>query len=166
MSVSPVYVILGVVALQRVAEAFYARKNTRALLRRGAIEAAPEQYPFFVALHASWLCAMAIVVSPNAPIDWTLVGAYALVQVARLWIFATLRERWTTRIIVLPHVAPVRSGPYRWLRHPNYLVVAIEIALLPCALHAYGVALLFSILNAALLWWRVRAEEAAWAPYG
>jgi methyltransferase len=161
MSVSPVYAILGAVALQRVAETVYARRNTRALLRRGAVEVAPEQYPFFIALHASWLGAMAISVPPDARVNWPLVGAYALLQLGRLWVFATLRERWTTRVIVLPGAPLVRGGPYRWLRHPNYAIVVAEIALLPCALRAYGVALLFSALNAALLWWRLRAEEAA-----
>ncbi len=161
MSVSPVYAVLGAVALQRIGEILYARRNTHALLRRGAVEAAPEQYPFFVAVHAGWLAAMAIVVSSSTPVNWYLIAAYALVQVGRLWIFASLRERWTTRIIVLPGAPLVRRGPYRFLRHPNYAVVVLEIALLPCALHAYWIAGLFTLLNAALLWWRVRAEDAA-----
>lgn len=161
MSVSPVYVILAVVALQRIGETAYARRNTRLLLQRGAFEAAPHQYPYFIALHAAWLLAMFAFVPAGVAIDWYLIGAYVALQGARLWIFASLRERWTTRILVLPGAPLVRSGPYRFLRHPNYVVVALEIALLPCAFRAYWIAVVFSVLDALLLWWRVRAEEAA-----
>lgn len=161
MSVSPLYVILALVALQRLAETAYARRNTRLLLRRGAVEAAPEQYPFFIALHTAWLLSMLLLVPAGAPVNWYLVGAYAALQGVRLWIFLSLRERWTTRIIVLPGAPLVRTGPYRFVRHPNYLVVALEIALLPCAFGAYWVAGAFTALNALLVWWRIRAEEAA-----
>lgn len=161
MTVSPLYVVLGAVALERCAEMWYAARNTRALLRRGAREAAAMQHPFFVALHAAWLLSMALLVPATAAVNWALIGLYALVQVLRLWVLVTLRERWTTRIIVLPGAPLVRRGPYRFLRHPNYVVVAIEIALLPLAFGAYGIAVTFTVLNALLLWWRIHAEEAA-----
>jgi methyltransferase len=96
-------------------------------------------------------------VSPN----WYLVALYGVLQLGRLWVLRTLGERWTTRILVLPGEQLVRGGPYRWLRHPNYAIVVAEIAILPLSFGAYGIAVTFSILNALLLLWRIRAEEAA-----
>jgi methyltransferase len=95
--------------------------------------------------------------------NWWLVGAYGLVQVARYWVISTLGERWTTRILVLPGAALVRSGPYRILRHPNYAVVVTEIALLPLAFGLLAYAIVFSILNATVLMWRIRVENRALA---
>lgn len=159
----PLYVILGLVALQRLAESVYAERNTRALRRRGAVEVAALQYPFFVALHAAWLLSMLLFVPAYAPVRWWLIGVYALLQIARLWVLLSLRERWTTRVVVLPGAPLIARGPYRFLRHPNYAVVALEIAVLPCAFGAYAIALVFSILNALLLAWRIRSEDAALA---
>ncbi len=157
----PLYVVLGVVALQRACEVAYAARNTRALLRRGAFEAAAMQYPFIVALHAAWLLSMLFFVPATAPVNWYLIGLYGALQVLRLWIILSLGERWTTRIVVLPGASLVRRGPYRVMRHPNYAVVALEIATLPCAFGAYAIAATFTVLNAALLWWRITAEERA-----
>lgn len=165
MSVSPLYIILALVALQRLAEMAYARRNTRLLLRRGGVEAAREQYPFFVAMHAAWLLSMLLLIPADAAVNWYLVAAYAALQGVRLWIFASLRERWTTRVIVLPGAPLVRSGPYRFLRHPNYAVVVLEIALLPSAFGAYLIAGTFTVLDALLLGWRIRAEDAAIASF-
>jgi methyltransferase len=161
--IAPLYWILALVAAQRIAEAIYAERNTRALLRRGAVERAAIQYPFFVALHVAWLLSMLLLVPSSVPPNWYLVAVYALLQAVRYWILRTLGPRWTTRIIVLPNAPLVRSGPYRFMRHPNYAVVVLEIALLPCAFHAYAVAGLFTVLNAFLIGWRVRAEKAALA---
>ena len=161
MSVPPLYWIVGFVAAQRIAEAIYAERTARALRRRGAREHASVQHPFFIALHAAWLLAMLLFIPPATVPNWALVGAFAVVQVARLWVLFALGPRWTTRVLVLPGVPLVRSGPYRFMRHPNYAIVAIEIALLPLAFGALRLAIVFTILNAALLAWRVRAEDAA-----
>jgi methyltransferase len=139
----------------------YAQRNTRVLRAKGAIEFAPEQYPFFIALHAGWLLSMLLLVPASADPNWYLIACYALLQLGRLWVLRTLKGRWTTRILVLPGSSLVRVGPYRWLRHPNYAIVVCEIALLPLAFEAYGIAVTFTILNALLLAWRIRAEEAA-----
>ena len=145
--------------MQRVAESLYAARNTRRLLANGATEAAAVQYPFFVALHAAWLIAMALFIPPGRAPNWWLLGLYALLQPLRVWIIATLGPYWTTRLITVPGAPLVRRGPYRWLRHPNYLLVCAEIALLPLSFGAVTIALVFSILNAALLSWRIRTEE-------
>jgi methyltransferase len=161
---SPLYVILALVALQRLVEMYYAKRNATALLKRGGVEIAPEQHAFFVVLHASWLLAMLAFISPaTRPNSW-LVGVFFLLQIARIWAIASLGPFWTTRIITI-HAAPlVRRGPYRFTRHPNYAIVVCEIALLPLSFGAWQIALLFSILNAALLTWRIRAEDAALSP--
>lgn len=166
MNVSPLYAVLAFVALERVAEAIYGERNARALLRLGAREVAVVQYPFLVVLHAAWLLSMLLFVPAYAPVSWPLIAAYGALQIARLWVFAALGPRWTARIVVLPGAPLVRTGPYRFLRHPNYAIVVLEIALLPAAFGAYWIAAAFSVLNAPLLWWRVRAEDAALAASG
>lgn len=156
--------LIAIVAAQRLAELQYARRNARALLARGAVEIAPEQHRYFAALHAAWLIAMLLFVPWNAPPNWALVGVFFILQLLRIWIIASLGAFWTTRIITLPGAPLVRRGPYRVLRHPNYAVVVLEIAILPLAFSAYPIAAIFTVLNALLLAWRINAEEHALAP--
>jgi methyltransferase len=155
--------ILALVTLQRLAELVLARRNTSALLARGAHEVAPGHYPLIVAVHALWLASLWWL-APGEPIFWPLIGIFALLQLARLWVLATLGGRWTTRIIVLPGAPLVTSGPFSFVRHPNYLVVTAEIAVLPLAFGLWEVALIFSLLNAAVLAIRIRAEGKALQP--
>jgi methyltransferase len=152
--------ILALVTAQRLAELVVSRRHTRALLARGAYEVGAGHYPLIVAVHAAWLAALWWL-APGRPVLWPLIGLFALLQGARLWVLATLGERWTTRIIVLPGAPLVARGPFRLVRHPNYLVVIAEIALLPLAFGLWQVALIFSLLNAAALTVRIRAEEKA-----
>jgi methyltransferase len=154
--------ILGFVTLQRLAELVIARRNTHALLQRGAFEVAPGHYPLIVAVHTGWLIALWWL-APGKPVFWPLIAIFALLQAARLWVLATLGPRWTTRIIILPGAPLVTDGPFRFLSHPNYTVVVAEIAVLPLAFGLWQVALLFSLLNAAVLAIRIRAENAALA---
>ena len=155
------YVVLALVALQRVLELFYSARNTRRLLARGGIEYGAVQYPFFILLHAAWLASMAIFIAPGTVPNWRLLGLYALLQPLRLWTIATLGPYWTTRVISVPGAPLVRRGLYRFFRHPNYVIVCAEIAILPLAFGAREIAILFSFLNAALLSWRIRTEERA-----
>lgn len=152
--------ILALVTLQRLAELVIARRNTRALLARGAHEVGDGHYPLIVAVHALWLVLLWWL-APGRPIFWPLIGLFALLQIGRLWVLATLGERWTTRIIVLPGAPLVAKGPFRFVRHPNYVVVALEIGVLPLAFGLWQVALIFSILNAAVLAVRIGTEEKA-----
>lgn len=158
-----IYAILVLVAAQRLAEVIYANRNTRALLARGAVEVGRSHYPLIVLLHASWLVAIAVLLPADATIHWLPLVVFGLLQLLRLWVIASLGPYWTTRIITLADAPLVRKGPYRFLRHPNYAVVVGEILLLPLAFGEYGVAILFTLLNAAVLAWRIRAEEAALA---
>ena len=155
-------IVLALVTLERGAELVWAQRNTRRLLARGAREEGARHYPLIVALHAAWLAGLWLLAWNRAvSIPWLAV--FVVLQAGRLWVLATLGERWTTRIIVLPGESLVRRGPYRWLRHPNYVVVAGEIVALPLAFGLYPYALAFSVLNAAVLYLRIRAEEQALA---
>ena len=153
-------VILSVVTVQRLAELWLSNRNTKRLLEQGAVEVGRGHYSLIVGVHVAWLAALWWW-APGQPINWSLVVLFALLQLARLWVIATLGPRWTTRIIVLPGAPLVRAGPYRFVDHPNYLIVALEIAVLPLAFGLVGWALTFSILNAVILSVRIRAENQA-----
>ena len=153
-------VILAFVTLERLGELWLAGRNTRRLLAEGAREHSPGHYPLIVALHASWL-AVWWRLAPSQPIAPLWLALFFLIEIGRLWVLASLGERWTTRIIVLPGAPLVRRGPYRFVDHPNYLIVAAEILVLPLAFGLWRTALVFTLLNAAALSVRVRAENRA-----
>ncbi|APO66491.1 isoprenylcysteine carboxyl methyltransferase protein [Rhizobium gallicum] len=152
--------LLTFVTIQRLGELVLSRRNTAALLAKGARETGAEHYPYMVALHAAWIGGLWLLAS-DRPVNLVWFGIFMLLQILRLWVLATLKERWTTRIIVLPDAPLVRSGPYRFIRHPNYAVVAGEIAVLPLAFGMPLYAAAFTILNALMLAIRIRAENAA-----
>lgn len=152
--------VLGLVTLQRLSELVLARRNTRRLLARGAVEVASEHYGLIVALHAAWLCGLWLLAwDKPVSVGWLVV--FILLQLVRVWVLRTLGDRWTTRIIVLPGQPLVKRGPYRLLPHPNYAVVICEIAVLPLVFGLTSYALVFSVLNAAVLSIRIRAEAGA-----
>jgi methyltransferase len=157
---TPAAWLLALVSLERVAELALARRNTRWLQQRGAVEHASGHYPVIVLLHAAWLAGLWLL-GRNNPVNTVLLAAFLLLQALRVWVLATLGSRWTTRIIVQPGAPLVARGPYRWLAHPNYVVVVGEIAVLPLCLGLPGFALAFSAANAAVLAIRIRAEDAA-----
>ncbi|HWI89292.1 MAG TPA: isoprenylcysteine carboxylmethyltransferase family protein [Sphingomicrobium sp.] len=153
-------IILALVTLQRLAELWLSNRNTQRLLATGAHEVGASHYPLIVAVHALWLAALWWFAPPRA-IDGFWLGIFVLIELARIWVLASLGRRWTTRIIVLPQAPLVRRGPYRWINHPNYLVVIAEIAVLPLVFGLWQVALIFSLLNAAVLSVRIREENRA-----
>jgi methyltransferase len=152
--------LLGLVTAERIAELFLARRNTAALLAKGAVEFAPGHYPAIVIMHALWLASLWIF-GATRMIDPAWLAVFLSLQVLRVWILMTLGPRWTTRIIVLPGASLESSGLYRFVSHPNYLVVVGEIAALPLCLGLPWIALIFSAANAILLSIRIRAETAA-----
>ncbi len=158
------YVVIGLVALQRLAELAWSRRNEQRLRVAGAVEIGRGHYPFFILLHGAWLVAILLFVPPETVPDPMLLAVFLILQILRVWIIASLGRFWTTRILTLPSEPLVRNGPYRWLRHPNYVVVVGEIAVLPLAFGALSIALIFSAANLILLAVRIRAEEAALAP--
>ena len=155
-----VTLILVLVTLQRLGELVLARRNTRRLLAAGAVEIAPGHYPAIIAVHGAWLLGL-WVFGRSATVQPVWLALFCVLQLLRVWVIVTLGPRWTTRIIVAPGRPLVVDGPYRWLSHPNYVVVASEIAVLPLSFGLPWFALLFTALNAAILTVRIRAENRA-----
>lgn len=158
------YWVLAAVALQRLVELAHARRNTSRLMARGGIEHGAGHYPLIVAVHAGWLVTMVLAIPAGATIVWPLLAATIALQPIRYWAIATLGPRWTTRVITLADEPAITGGPYRFLRHPNYAVVAAEIVLLPLAFGAWQIAVGFGMLNCAVLAIRIRTEQAALSP--
>jgi methyltransferase len=139
---------------------FWPGRNTARLIARGGVEHGAAHYPVIVALHAAWLGGLWWLAWDN-PVQPLWLAAYLALQALRAWVLLSLGARWTTRIIVMPGETLVRRGPYRLLPHPNYLVVVGEIAVLPLVFGLPAHALAFSILDAAVLAVRIRAEGRA-----
>lgn len=156
----PAIALLTFVTLQRLAELVHSKRNTSALLEKGARETGASHYPYMVAMHSAWLIGLWLF-GFNQPVSLFWFVIFMLLQSLRLWVLVTLGGRWTTRIIVLPASPLITTGPYRYFRHPNYVIVVGEIAALPLALGLPMFALVFSILNAAMLHVRIRAESKA-----
>lgn len=155
------WAVLAFLTAQRLLELVHAQRNTTRLLARGALEVGREHYPLMVAIHAGFLAALWFSTAPGAPMLWPLLIAFALLQAARLWVLATLGPYWTTRIISSPDFPRIIGGPYRFVRHPNYVVVALEILTIPLIFGHFRIAMLWTMLNAGILFVRIRAENAA-----
>jgi methyltransferase len=153
-------VILALVTIQRLGELLVSKRNTKRLIDQGAREHAAAHYPLIVALHTAWLASLWWL-GVTRPIDPFWLAVFILIEIGRAWVFAALGERWTTRIIVVPGETLVRTGPYRFLNHPNYAVVAAEIAVLPLVFGLWRIALVFSLLNAVVLAVRIHEENRA-----
>jgi len=152
-------VVIGCVSLQRLAELGLAARNTRRLRARGAIELDRQGYPLFPLLHGAWVATMLSLVPAATPPSWSLLILFGALQMLRCWAIAALGRHWTTRVLILPDTPLVRRGPYRFCRHPNYLVVIGEIAILPLTFGAIGTAIVFSVLNLTLLSRRIAIEN-------
>ncbi len=155
-------IVLALVTLQRGLELVLARRNTARLKAQGAVEVGAAHYPLIVALHAAWLVGLWLL-AWNQPVNLGWLGLFVVLQAARVWVIGSLGGRWTTRIIILPGAPLVRRGPYRFLSHPNYVVVASEILVLPLAFGLVIFGLVFSVLNAGVLFIRIRTEQIALA---
>ena len=155
------YVLIAAVAIQRLLELVHAQRNSRALIERGGREVGAEHYPLFIVLHLSWLVAITALTAPSPPVIVWLLALFLALQIARVWVISSLGPYWTTRIITFDEEPLVRRGPYKLVRHPNYLIVAFEIPVLPLALGLPWVAVVFGLLNLALLAYRIRIEDQA-----
>jgi len=153
--------VLALVVAQRLGELWLADRNTRRLMAQGAVEVGAAHYPLFIVLHTGWLATLVVFTPWTTPLNAWLLAIYGLLQVGRVWVIATLGRYWTTRVITLPGAPLVRSGPFRFVRHPNYWVASLEIAILPLVFGQVWIAVVFSVLNTALLAYRIRIEEAA-----
>ena len=165
MSVVDLGVGVCLIAAQRLLELAYSRRNECRLRARGAIERGTGHYPVMVATHTLWLVSTLVeglVRGPEIPAWWPVpLAAFLLVQPLRYWAILSLGANWNARILVVPGGKLVRSGPYRFFPHPNYGVVAVEILNFPLIFGAWITAIVFSLLNAALLYVRIRTENRA-----
>lgn len=149
--------------LQRGLEEVYSSANTKRLLAEGAREAGAEYYPIVATTHLGWIASLFLLVSPNANISWPLLMLYALLQVARYWVIGSLGRYWTHRIITSPEAPIVQRGPYKYIRHPNYVITLLETFLLPLVFGAWGLALIMTAIWAAVLHYKILLEDAALA---
>lgn len=156
--------IVGLVIVQRIAELVVSKRNTTRLLSEGAHEHAPGHYPVIVGLHTMWLIVLAWIAFQDPPINVPLLILFLLLQAGRVWVLVTLGKYWTTRIIAVPGAPLVTGGPFRFVKHPNYLVVFLEIIVLPLAFGAIEVSFAFGVLNTLVLFWRIKAEEQTLSP--
>jgi len=156
------YALVGAVVLQRLGELWLSRQNTIYLLANGGKEVGGGHYPLFVILHGSWLIALTYWIWSMTPVtNLSLIIVFLILQAGRVWVISALGKYWTTRIIVDDKAPLIKSGPYRFVRHPNYIIVILEIGVLPLALGAWWIAIIFSILNGVLITYRIRIEDAA-----
>ena len=161
-------VVVVLVALERLAELVVSNRNAAWSFERGGRESGQGHYPFMVVLHTGFLVAMlveAFVRRPDVPsaLAWSMLAVVVAAQALRWWCILALGPRWNTRVIIVPGLAPVTSGPYRWFSHPNYVAVVVEGVALPLVHGAWITALVFTVANAALLTVRIRVENQALA---
>jgi methyltransferase len=151
--------LLLYIVVQRLGELVHASRNTRRLLSEGGVEHGADHYHYFIFLHSAWIGVIALLVDPQHIINPAMLALFVGTQVLRVWTLASIGRWWTTRIISAPHFDRVKRGPYKYISHPNYLVVVLEIAIVPLMLGLPWVALLFSVLNAILLRHRIGVEN-------
>jgi methyltransferase len=164
--------LVGAVAAERIAELVVSKRHADWAFARGGVEYGRSHYPVMAVVHAALLvsCVAEVAVAdrPFVPwLGWPMVAVVLATQALRWWCVATLGSQWNTRVIVVPGHPLVTDGPYRWLRHPNYLAVTVEVAALPLVHTAWVTAVAFSVANAVLLLgWRIPVEERALATAG
>ena len=166
MSAYAYLILIALVCVERLAELALSRRHLTWALRYGGVEKGRRHYPWMVAAHAGLLVAAPAEVllghRPFIPwLGWPALAAVLAAQGLRWWCIATLGPRWNTRVVVIPGIPLIRAGPYRWLRHPNYLAVAAEGVALPLVHTAWLTAIGFTAVNAVLLWVRIRTEDRA-----
>jgi methyltransferase len=159
-------VLVLAVGVERLAELVVSKRNASWSFERGGIETGQGHFPFMVVLHTGLLVGALVEVwvlrpDPPAVLVWSMLVLVVLSQALRWWCIATLGPRWNTRVIVVPGLAPVTAGPYRFFSHPNYVAVVVEGVALPLVGGAWITAVVFTVVNAGLLTVRIRAEEAA-----
>jgi methyltransferase len=167
VALNVVLLVAGVmlVAVQRLLELWYSRRNERRLRARGAVERGSGHFPAMVAIHTLWLVSTLVeglLRGPEPPVWWPVpLAAFLLVQPLRYWAILTLGVNWNVRVLVVPGGKLIKNGPYRYIPHPNYVVVAVEVLTFPLIFGAWITAVVFSLLNAALLYLRIRTENRA-----
>jgi methyltransferase len=168
MSVALYVGVIALTALERLVELVVATRNAAWSFERGGVEYGKGHFPFMVVLHTGFLiaCVAEVVLLERAfvpALGWPMLALAIACQGLRWWCITTLGERWNTRVIIVPGLAPVTGGPYRFFKHPNYVAVALEGLALPLMHGAWLTAAAFTVLNAGLMVVRIRTEDAALA---
>ena len=151
--------------LQRLSELVIARRNQKWLLAQGAVEYGKNHYPFMIALHTLFIVSLIVeyILRGGTEISWLFLVLFLVVISFKFWALSSLGKYWNTKIYRVPGVYPVRKGPYKFLKHPNYMEVVCEIAIIPLVFHLYYTSVIFTILNAAMLYVRISVENKVWA---
>jgi len=159
------YIFLAFLITQRLSELYIARSNEKWLLQQGAIQYGQSHYPFMVGMHTLFIVSMIVEynVRDNTPFDYYFLLAFILVLSFKFWALSSLGKYWNTKIYRVPGVYPVKKGPYKIFKHPNYMEVVLEIAIIPLVFNLYYTAIIFSVLNAAMLYVRISVENKVWA---
>ena len=153
------------VIVQRLSELYIAKGNEKWLRSQGAVEYGKEHYPFIVALHTLFIIAMIVedMLRGNRPIDFVFLILFILLLLFKFWALSSLGKYWNTKIFRVPGAGPVKKGPYKLFKHPNYFIVVCEIAIIPMVFHLYYTAIIFTVLNAIMLTVRIKVENRVWA---
>ena len=153
------------VIIQRLSELYIARGNEKWLRSQGAVEYGKEHYPFIVALHTLFIISIIVeyILRGNTLIDFVFLILFALLLLFKFWALSSLGKYWNTKIFRVPGAGPVKKGPYKLFKHPNYFIVVCEIAIIPTVFHLYYTAIIFTVLNAIMLTVRIRVENKVWA---
>jgi methyltransferase len=162
-AMGPAQIAALLVLVQRGLEELYSRRNTRALIAEGALEAGRSYYPVVAVTHLAWIASIFLLIPANAPVVWPLLVLYLALQIVRYWVIGTLGRYWTHRIITLAEAPVVRAGPYRWLKHPNYAVTLAETLLLPSVFGAFALGVIMTAVWAAVIRYKIELEDAALA---
>jgi methyltransferase len=159
------YIIIAIVIIQRLVELIIANRNEKWMRSQGAFEAGAVHYPIMVTMHIAFFISLLVEVfvtnKPLSPLWIPLLSLFLIAQIARVWCLASLGTFWNTKIIILPGADVVKKGPYKFIRHPNYVIVATELLVLPLIFSAYFTAIVFSFLNIWMLSVRIPVEEKA-----
>ena len=153
------------VITQRLSELYIARGNEKWLRSQGAVEYGKEHYPFIVALHTLFIISMIVeyIIRGSSPIGFVFLVLFILLLLFKFWALSSLGKYWNTKIFRVPGTGPVKKGPYKLFKHPNYFIVVCEIAIIPMVFHLYYTAIIFTVLNAIMLTVRIRVENKVWA---
>jgi methyltransferase len=151
--------------IQRLSELLIASRNEKWLLSQGAIQYGQGHYPFIVAMHTLFIVSIIAeyVFTPNSKIDFVFLVLFLLVLAFKFWALSSLGKYWNTKIYRIPGVYPIKKGPYKIFKHPNYMEVCLEIAIIPLVFHLYYTAVIFTVLNAIMLTVRITVENKVWA---
>lgn len=157
-------IFISFLVLQRLSELYISRKNEKWLLEQGGIQYGRRHYPFMIALHTLFIVALIIefILRGQPPLRPVFLFLFLLGLTFKYWTITALGKYWTTKIYRIPGAKPVRKGPYRFFKHPNYAEVVLEVAVIPLVFHLYVTVVIFSILNGWMLWVRIKAENSVW----